>query len=406
MMKHTSYLPLNKLHGQSSDRATVQKGSIAIWTALMMPIMLVTAGLAIDVGKFFIVKSELQNAADACALAAAYELDGATAVSFTNAQSAGVSLASANSVLFQSNVVNAPIVEFSNAIDGGYVTATAANPATDVYARCRVNEPDIPNWFLSLLPSFGEQTINAQAVASNVPGQQTCALPIGICDTAAPPGTPVGTWVGGVQSAQNGTGGYFQWIDFNPPAGGANELKALLSGANSCQVSATSPTIGQFGVASGAEPHYNTRFGIYSGGTPSGAAPDYSGHAYHLSNWPSKFNAYSDYISNQVASHSAYQNPLAGINLSGNPSVLSAGELATRGQNRRIAVAPVISCATQTIQRWACVFLLHPMNTQGNPSFEMYLEYLGDASTNSPCKTFDLPGGPGTIGPRVSALVQ
>jgi len=381
------------------------KGSIPILTLILMPVMLVSVGLALDVGKLFVVRSELQNAADACALAAAYELDGLTAISFTHAESAGIELANQNSVLFQKNQVAAPTVAFSSAIDGSYVAAAAANPASDVYARCSVSETDIPNWFLQLLPGFANQTISAQAVASNVPGQSTCALPIGICEAGLTGKSP-GDWVGGVQSAQNGAGGYFQWIDFNAPAGGANELKALLSGANSCAVSATTPNVGQFGLASGADPHYNTRFGIYAGGTPSTAAPDVSGFAYHLSNWPSKFNAYADYVTSKVPSHAAYQNPLSGINLAGNPSVLNSSDLASRGQSRRVANAPVIDCATQEIKKWACVFLLHPMNTQGNPGFEMFIEYLGDSSTAGPCKTFDFAGGPANNGPRVSALVQ
>ncbi|HSR02149.1 MAG TPA: pilus assembly protein TadG-related protein, partial [Methylophilaceae bacterium] len=264
------------------------RGSIPILTLVLMPVLLVSVGLALDMGKFFIVKSELQNAADACALAAAYELDGLTAISFTNAEAAGIELAQQNKVLFQKNTVATPVVEFSSAIDGSYVSATSANPANDIYARCRVSEPNIPNWFLQLLPSFGNQTINAQAVASNLPGQQTCALPIGICDAGLAGKIP-GDWVGGVQSAQNGTGGYFQWIDFNTPAGGANELKELLSSENTCEVSASTLNVGQFGVASGAEPHYNSRFGIYAGGVPLTAVPDNSGYAYHLSNWPSKF---------------------------------------------------------------------------------------------------------------------
>ena len=67
-----SLLLTNK--GQLGSRSN--RGSIVIFVVLMMPLLLGIMGIALDMGKLFVVKSELQNAADACALAAVYELDG------------------------------------------------------------------------------------------------------------------------------------------------------------------------------------------------------------------------------------------------------------------------------------------------------------------------------------------
>ena len=381
---------------------TRQQGAMLIFFLIMFPILIATMGLALDVGKFFIVKSELQNAADACALAAAYELDGTTS-QFTRANAAGLNLAAKNNVYFQQGAVAGTTVQFSTTATGGYVAAGAA-PAGAGFVRCNVSQPNVPTWFIQLV-GVGNQTIPATAVATNVPGQSTCALPVGLCN--APPSTPVGTWLEGVQSAGGGVGGFFRWIDFDPPAGGANELKALLSGANTCSISSTNPNlpIAGYGVVSAADVHYNTRFGIRAGGTPNNSVPDYSGYAYFPTNWPSKFNAYSDFVANRRPVNAAYQG-LSGITISGNPTILNSTQLAAQGSNRRVAVAPVIDCATQTFQRWACVFLLHPMSTSGPPSTRMYLEYLGDANSAGPCKSFEFAGPSNGAGPKVSALVQ
>jgi len=52
-----------------------QRGAVAIITGLAMVVLVGFAGLALDGGRLYLTKTELQNAADACALAAAYETD-------------------------------------------------------------------------------------------------------------------------------------------------------------------------------------------------------------------------------------------------------------------------------------------------------------------------------------------
>ena len=129
-------------------------------------------------------------------------------------------------------------------------------------------------------------------------------------------------------------------------------------------------------------------------------------------------------------------------------SVLSTSNLAAQGGDRRVMIAPVVDCAayqssqTAPVQQWACVLLLHPIvnNASGNSQLvaggsstsggngkgngngknngngnsggtssvpQMYLEYLGNASeASSPCASVGLPGGSGSNGPLVPALVR
>ena len=50
-----------------------QKGAFLVFTALMIPIIFLCAGFAVDLGNAWAYKSKLQNAADAAALAGAKE---------------------------------------------------------------------------------------------------------------------------------------------------------------------------------------------------------------------------------------------------------------------------------------------------------------------------------------------
>jgi len=52
-----------------------QRGAVIITVCLFLLFLLGFMGIAMDFGRLFIVKTELQTAMDSCALAAAQELD-------------------------------------------------------------------------------------------------------------------------------------------------------------------------------------------------------------------------------------------------------------------------------------------------------------------------------------------
>jgi len=62
---------------ENSERATGPHGSITVLAALLMPVLLGIAALVVDLGFLFVTKYELQNAADAGALAGARTLHAA-----------------------------------------------------------------------------------------------------------------------------------------------------------------------------------------------------------------------------------------------------------------------------------------------------------------------------------------
>jgi hypothetical protein len=241
------------------------------------------------------------------------------------------------------------------------------------------------------------------------------------------------------------------WADLSPPQGGAAELAANLTGTGQCQLPPAGSPVGQAGNVTSLANEYNSRFGIYQGNVSSTEAqPDRTGFAYTDNsfggNWnKSAGNAYADFVSKRTA-NTSYQ----GGNSDVRGSVLGSSNLAAQGGDRRIMIAPVVDCAayqssqTAPVQQWACVLLLHPLvnnasgnsqlvaggssitggngngngngkgngngngNSGGNTSSpRMYLEYLGSTSeAGSPCTSGGLPGGSGSNGPLVPALVR
>ena len=400
---------MNRLAKMEFKRTSCQHGSIVIFFVMMLPILLATMGLALDIGKFYVIKSELQNAADACALAAAYELDG-TASQFTRANTAGLDLAAKNKVFFQNDNLAGTTVQFSTTANGGYSPAGTA-PANASFVRCDVVKPNVSYWFIQILDALAPAppSITATAVANNVPGQSTCAIPIAVCGNDLPPGTAVGTWITGILAPNSGNkdstlNGHFKWVDYTQGGGGANELAQILSGElpGGCNLPSNNLYIGTPGFKASLRDDYNTRFGIFKNNADAPYITDFSGVGYYNTAQQNRYNG--DYLSRRNAPYS----DITDITIGNNFKYLTSSELATNGTNRRVALSPVVDCATLKVERYACMFLLHPLPTQSTNDFNMYLEYLGNPSTQAtPCgNSSGLAGAGNGIGPRVTALIQ
>ena len=164
-----------------------QRGSVAIATALSLVVLVGFTGIVMDYGRLTVMKAELQNAADACALSAARELDGA-ADALTRAQGAGAAVATRNSVNFQSGAVAlaGADMRFGSALsdlsgtNGNYQTVAQGAPATATYALCTARLANI-GMTLSSVVGVGPQTLEASAVAQARMVLPACALPFGLC---------------------------------------------------------------------------------------------------------------------------------------------------------------------------------------------------------------------------------
>lgn len=415
-----------------------QLGAVAIIVAITLPVLLGFAGLALDLGRLYVEKTELQDATDACALAAARELTcdpatgACTSTFLQNAANAGHAVALRNNADFQKAAVDIPLnnIKFSMTLapNSSYVSIDGGANPNSKYVMCTAEQTGIVPWFmkaLNLLPgvSIGDSTVSAQAVASLEPSQSNCGIPLGMCSngTATDPipfGLEKGKWYGGKFSSGGGLTGSFNWIDFSPPSGGESELSALITGSGVCNMNVTTP-VGQTGVlGNAAAKAWNSRFGLYQGGPINidTATPDYTGYAYTTVNWPSGNNALADFLSKR-STHDSYGatvdagNTLTGlsINNSYNPTTTPA-QYGTKGADRRLVVAPIVNCGdwassnTVPIRGWACVLMLHPISSPGD---DVHMEYLGLSSDiDSPCATSGTVGGPGSKGPLVPTLVQ
>src|SRR5574340_1029383 len=252
-----------------------QRGAVAVVVGITILVLIGMIGLALDMGQMFVNKTELQNAADACALAAARELDG-NADALVRADAAGAKVGASNRVGFQMAAValTAGDISYSEQLspNSTYKTSAASTPADAKKARfamCQVKRSNIKMWFMGVR-GFGDQTVAAYAVATLAPSQSTCAVLIGMCEaTSSPPtfGLVPGKWYGGKFSAgtPGGTGSY-DWIDFSPnDGGGANELKNLLAGPGQCELPPVGTPVGEQGQIASLTDAWNTRFGIYKG---------------------------------------------------------------------------------------------------------------------------------------------
>jgi Flp pilus assembly protein TadG len=417
------------------NRSPGQRGAVAVVVALSALILFGFAGIAIDVGRLFINRTELQTAADACALAAAAELTcdptgGACPASFLlNAQAAGIYAAGRNKRDFQVNpVVVAPAdVTFNTALapNANYLSIAAGASSNSRYVMCTARATGIGPWFMGVLGA-GAQTVTSAGVATRAPASSFCnAAPIGIC--AKPGGYAVGEWIAADfhSNGDDDNTGSFKWIDYTPNGGGTSEARdEFVGNAGVCNIK-VGDAVALPGVHQGIKSAYNTRFGIYPNGAngydATTAPPDRTGYAYPNKNPAPGYaviaigtSAYADYRARQGANSSTvtpfisnqYDVSGAGGNIPGNPDGTLSDYL-TLGSDRRLVAAPIIDCASGTpiINSMACVLMLNPMSNGATGT--IYLEYRGlTTAAGSPCRVGGLSGGAASAGPQVPTLVQ
>jgi len=417
-----------------------ERGAVAIIVALMIVVLVGFIGLALDLGKLYVSKSELQNRADSCALAAARDLTGATPLSVSEA--AGYTAAARNLVLFQGKLEQQPgitsteSVTYTDSLSDPFLDKGSLTYALNTikYVKCEVSRAGIANWFaqvLNALPgtSIGPSTVAAYAVATTTSAQTTCAIPVYICKpgTATPPAPSsysVGDWLTAkVGTSGGGTygGGNFGWADLS----GGKSTPALdteLQGAGQCNLPALGAMIGTTGNKASVADSWNSRFGIVTNKTYG--VTDFTGFAYTSSTWKAQSNAYNGSSTasggttqqpNFLAARKAYTpyqgDSVTGLSTKGNPASQATYQA---GADRRLVLAPVVDCSTFStpgthqvaVTGWACMLMLDPMQQGGNLD-TVHLEYRGDSSMpGSPCATQGMPGANTGVGPLVPVLVQ
>ena len=411
-----------------------QKGAVIITTMLTLLALLGFMGIATDFGHLFVVKTELQTAADSCALAAVQELDGGSD-SLVRATLAGTRAGNLNKVNFQgaaAGLVDADVV-FSDTLRGAY-SQTFTPVANAKYAKCTSTKTGMTPWLLQMLTAVSGNTafaayqgVQALGVATRTPAQTACAIPVQIRPkvggTAPNYGYTPGEWipslyneVGGGPPAAIGPG-QFGWANLDGSTNATATINELL-GNGFCNLATNAP-IGTSGAKFSAAVAWNSRFGLYRNGAGNPdittAWPDTTGYSYTATNWPGQSNAVGNFLAKRADFRSYGDlidtvnngNTITGLNVSnaynpGNMGTHAAGPraLAIHGASRRLVLAPIV--ASTTLTDWACVLMLHPID---KPTTTIYLEFVGNAGAiSSPCASAGTLGG--TIGPLVPGLVE
>lgn len=391
-----------------------RRGAISVITAVSLVMLLGFVGLAVDLGRMFVVRTELQSAVDACALAAALELNGQSDAPL-RAQLTGQFLAAQNLSNFQSvaTVLTGDKITFSASINGPFLAAGSISGATARFVRCAENQSGLTTYFLSAI-GISTLPLQAQAVAGVQPSQSVCSIPMALC-ASANPSTAAGNfgYAVGDRATLGSTGntGFFTWANVlgNTTEAGLDPYVAAFSSSGSCgALTINGRCIGiKTGVIAALDDAWNSRFGLYKSGgsslTPITAAPDLTGYGYRGTGIPTG-GAYSNYLAQRVPNRDPYQSRLSGY---ADPGTVNR----TYGASfRRLLVMPVVDCASgscgnaaRPIVGWACVLMLSPKTANENAEVE-FISRADDPAT--PCRASGIAGGSNATGPLVATLLQ
>ncbi|GAB3545524.1 pilus assembly protein TadG-related protein [Noviherbaspirillum agri] len=403
-----------------------QEGAVAVLTALTVVVLIGMAGLVLDLGHLYITKTEMQNAADACALSAARELNAINASTVTRATDAGIAAGTRNKVDFQGKaaVIQPADITFASNLaadgNGNYLNFSRNVDKLTEYVRCAPHESQtksVAMWFMGVL-GIGAQEMRAAAIAKFPRTLKVCAVPLVMC---APGGDAtklsVGDWYSGRLSSGGGASGDYGWLEFPGQGGGTDGLRDMIAGEGLCEFQHVSKVPLSSGESNGAAQAWNTRFGLYGGSyklddeTMTAHKPDRTGWAYRTH---TPGGVYLDFV-NRQRNNDAYD-PSSNldknghpIDYPGNPRIASSNQLREHGDDRRVTIMPVVDCEqggkSVAVKGWACALMLAPMEDPNPPGKKKpepseaadIVEFLG-MTTSAEC---NVGGGPHSGFPKL-----
>ncbi|HYO63033.1 MAG TPA: pilus assembly protein TadG-related protein [Pyrinomonadaceae bacterium] len=179
---------MNRFESQPKQRRRGERGSVLAVATLGMLAFLLATGLCVDVGHLYLAKNELQNAADAAALAAASGL---------NSNPTGITEAKARATVamntYEFNKAGATIppanVTYAVNLGGPYVDETTAKGSAGQIRFVRVKTAPSPvKIFFARIVLGGSRDVTAEATAGmSVPLTSVCDfLPVSVIDYGTP----------------------------------------------------------------------------------------------------------------------------------------------------------------------------------------------------------------------------
>ena len=252
-----------------------ERGSILATSAIGMLSLLLAVGLGIDISRLYLTKAELQNAADAAALAA---------VSGLNGDSAGISAAVERAVAemnkYNFNKTGVEItpdnVRFAvNLNDPEYMSATSASlsPTNIRFVKVTTTESPVGISFASIILGNSKNLTATATAGFSVPVNVICPwLPAFILDIPGEPITEGHTYTFRLEPGDHVSPGNYQLLA-PVQSGGSGDREGMANGVNWC-ISAGEIVKTKPGVTSGAiRQGINSRFDKYVAGMDPALSP-------------------------------------------------------------------------------------------------------------------------------------
>jgi Flp pilus assembly protein TadG len=317
--------------------------------------ILLAVGLGVDISRFYLVKTELQNGADAAALAAVSALNGGS-----GGIDAAVTEATVNTVNnynFNKTGIKIATVEFSTTLEGGYVPASEARNIAANIRFVRVTTEPMPVAVSFAAVVLGKSK-NLQATATagySVPLSDICNfLPITVIDYGTPI-SPGQTYTFRAQAGGMVSPGNYQLLALSG-AGGNDARVGLAAGVDAC-------------AGPGAVYSVDTKTGVTAGAVRQGINTrfdEYGSNNVNPIDMPPDLNVQDDITYSQYKTGSPLQPPTH-----------------TGFRNRRVVYIPIVKAEefdqgrnTVTFDRIGQFFLQTRIGGSGNG--DLRAEYIED----------------------------
>lgn len=176
-------------HSSRALQRKNERGNVLAYTVLSALFLFLAVGLGVDLSHLYLAKTELQNAADAAALAGASALTLPNPERITAAVDRAVSTMNLNRYNFDnrtfaavmSTTAQRDLVTFAINLSGPYVSEADATADPEDIRFVKVNTPSVPVNMIFAVPILGStQSLNAKATAGlSVPGNaRYCPAPL------------------------------------------------------------------------------------------------------------------------------------------------------------------------------------------------------------------------------------
>jgi Flp pilus assembly protein TadG len=290
---------MKNLATEQAGKRKQERGSILAISAIAMTAIMLAVGLGIDISRFYLTKTELQNAADAAALAGVSGLDGG-APGITEAVDRAVKVM--NNYNFNKTNVSFPRanVLFAVNLNGPYQSEGSAfsSPTNIRFVKVTTPAESVGVSFASLVLGKTKNLTATATAGYSVPINVVCPwLPAFVLDDPVNPITPGKTYTFRLAPGTAISPGNYQLLA-PIQSGASGDREGMANGVNWC-ISVGTEVKTKPGVSAGAiRQGINTRFDRYVAGLDPGTSPPDSNIAEDIPYWK-----YRDKVVVQTPSH-------------------------------------------------------------------------------------------------------